>query len=105
MDDSVINQERLNKMIKKYKMNTDLKRIIFIAIATAVDYLDAFEKLMRLSLKREPVSDYICLFIYVFCFNVFCICFFMFIYLCLIVVIGKRDYKNFDVFVSSREVL
>jgi len=42
MDDSVINQERLNKMIKKYKMNTDLKRIIFIVIATAVDYLDAF---------------------------------------------------------------
>ena len=36
-------------------MNTDLKRMIFISIATSVDYLDAFEKLMRLNLKREPV--------------------------------------------------
>jgi len=34
-------------------MNTDVRRAIFCAIVTSDDYLDAFEKLMRLKLSNK----------------------------------------------------
>ena len=55
-DNLIINTDQLNKMFKKYKINTDLKKKIFTAIVTGVDYLDSFEKLMRLNLQNEQVN-------------------------------------------------
>ncbi|CAO3615188.1 unnamed protein product [Cunninghamella blakesleeana] len=45
-------QEALLKLARKQGMNTDVRRSIFISIMGAEDYLDAFEKLMKLSLTE-----------------------------------------------------
>lgn len=40
-------------------MNTDTRRTIFCIIMSAEDYLDAFEKLLRLSLKNQQEREII----------------------------------------------
>ncbi|CEI90623.1 hypothetical protein RMCBS344292_04942 [Rhizopus microsporus] len=45
-------QEALLKLARKQGMNTDIRRTIFITIMSAEDYLDAFEKLMKLGLNE-----------------------------------------------------
>ncbi|KAI8993342.1 hypothetical protein BDB01DRAFT_847232 [Pilobolus umbonatus] len=45
-------QESLLKLARKQGMNTDIRRTIFITIMSAEDYLDAFEKLMKLGLSE-----------------------------------------------------
>jgi hypothetical protein len=49
-----------NHWAQQQKMNTDVRRAIFCILMTSEDYLDAFEKLMKLQLKnkqdREIVS-------------------------------------------------
>ncbi|KAL4090400.1 hypothetical protein QTP88_025249 [Uroleucon formosanum] len=61
--------KKLLDMAKKYRMNTDTRKNIFCILFTAEDYLDAFNKLVRLGLKglqqEEIVSVLIhCLLIY-----------------------------------------
>ncbi|KAI9301318.1 hypothetical protein BJ944DRAFT_243383 [Cunninghamella echinulata] len=45
-------QEALLKLARKQGMNTDIRRSIFISIMGGEDYLDAFEKLMKLGLTE-----------------------------------------------------
>ncbi|CAO3639444.1 unnamed protein product [Cunninghamella echinulata] len=45
-------QEALIKLARKQGMNTDIRRSIFISIMGGEDYLDAFEKLMKLGLTE-----------------------------------------------------
>ncbi|KAI8351227.1 hypothetical protein EDC96DRAFT_518954, partial [Choanephora cucurbitarum] len=45
-------QETLLKLARKQGMNTDIRRTIFVTIMSAEDYLDAFEKLMKLGLSE-----------------------------------------------------
>ncbi|KAI8394084.1 uncharacterized protein BYT42DRAFT_508027 [Radiomyces spectabilis] len=45
-------QETLLKIARKQGMNTDIRRSIFVTVMSAEDYLDAFEKLMKLSLTE-----------------------------------------------------
>ncbi|KAG1463225.1 hypothetical protein G6F55_002515 [Rhizopus delemar] len=45
-------QEALLKLARKQGMNTDIRRTIFITIMSAEDYLDAFEKLLKLGLNE-----------------------------------------------------
>ncbi|KAI8979497.1 hypothetical protein BDF20DRAFT_835509 [Mycotypha africana] len=45
-------QEALLKLARKQGMNTDIRRTIFVTIMSAEDYLDAFEKLMKLGLSE-----------------------------------------------------
>ncbi|XP_025190646.1 nucleolar MIF4G domain-containing protein 1 homolog [Melanaphis sacchari] len=61
--------KKLLDMAKKYRMNTDTRKNIFCILFTAEDYLDAFNKLVRLGLKglqqEEIVSVLIhCLLVY-----------------------------------------
>ncbi|XP_025414440.1 nucleolar MIF4G domain-containing protein 1 [Sipha flava] len=61
--------KKLLEMAKKYRMNTDTRKNIFCILFTAEDYLDAFNKLVRLGLKgpqqEEIVSVIIhCLLVY-----------------------------------------
>jgi nucleolar MIF4G domain-containing protein 1 len=74
-DANIINTDKLNKMFKKYKINTDLKKKIFTAIVTGADYLDTFEKLMRLNLSNEQSRDIIKIIVLLIvnekCFNQF----------------------------------
>ncbi|CAO0803354.1 unnamed protein product [Mucor circinelloides] len=45
-------QEALLKLARKQGMNTDIRRTIFVTIMSSEDYLDAFEKLMKLGLTE-----------------------------------------------------
>lgn len=45
-------QQALLKLARKQGMNTDIRRSIFVTIMSAEDYLDAFEKVMKLGLTE-----------------------------------------------------
>ncbi|KAI9323170.1 armadillo-type protein [Dichotomocladium elegans] len=45
-------QEALLKLARKQGMNTDVRRSIFVTIMSSEDYLDAFERLMKLGLTE-----------------------------------------------------
>ncbi|XP_062377551.1 nucleolar MIF4G domain-containing protein 1 [Sardina pilchardus] len=45
------------ELARKQRMNTDIRRNIFCVIMTSEDYLDAFEKLLRLGLKDQQERD------------------------------------------------
>ncbi|KAB5578993.1 hypothetical protein PHYPO_G00189430 [Pangasianodon hypophthalmus] len=47
------------ELARKQRMNTDIRRNIFCVIMTSEDYLDAFEKLLRLGLKGQQERDII----------------------------------------------
>ncbi|KAJ8931819.1 hypothetical protein NQ314_015215 [Rhamnusium bicolor] len=51
--------EKLLELARKQRMNTDTRRNIFCIIMSAEDYLDAFEKLLRLSLKNQQEREII----------------------------------------------
>lgn len=42
-----------NEIAKRQRMNTDVRRAIFVSIMSAEDYLDAFTKLEKLNLKNK----------------------------------------------------
>lgn len=44
-------------LARKQRMNTDIRRNIFCVIMTSEDYMDAFEKLLRLGLKGQQERD------------------------------------------------
>lgn len=46
-----------NVIARQQRMNTDIRRAIFISIMSAQDYLDAFSKLEKLSLKNKQVLE------------------------------------------------
>lgn len=53
---SVASSELSDKVLllaKKQHMNTDTRKALFCIIMTAEDYMDAFEKLLKLNLKQE----------------------------------------------------
>lgn len=43
----------LLQMAREQRMNTDVRRLIFVAIVSASDYNDAFQRLMKLRLKKS----------------------------------------------------
>lgn len=45
--------EQILELARKQRMNTDIRRNIFCILMTAEDYLDAFEKLLHLSLRGQ----------------------------------------------------
>lgn len=47
------------KLAKAQRMNTDVRRAVFCTVMTSEDYLDAFEKLLKLNLKGEQDRDII----------------------------------------------
>ncbi|KRX54900.1 Nucleolar MIF4G domain-containing protein 1 [Trichinella sp. T9] len=51
--------EDLLRLAKKNRMNTDLKRNIFCCILSAEDYLNAFEKLLKLNLSDKQEREII----------------------------------------------
>lgn len=47
--------QQLLELARKQRMNTDDKRNVFCAIMSAEDYVDAFDKILRLSIKDQRV--------------------------------------------------
>lgn len=50
---------RLLELARKQRMNTDVRKNVFLVIMTSEDYVDAFEKLMRLNLKDVQTREVI----------------------------------------------
>ncbi|XP_063243900.1 nucleolar MIF4G domain-containing protein 1 [Bacillus rossius redtenbacheri] len=48
---------QLLELARKQRMNTDVRRNVFCILMTAEDYLDAFEKLLRLGLKNQQERE------------------------------------------------
>ena len=48
--------EELLTLARKYRMNTDSKKVIFCTVMSANDYMDAFEKLCKLKIK-SPLKE------------------------------------------------
>ncbi|KAF9919027.1 suppressor of glycerol defect [Linnemannia zychae] len=51
-DDMLEAEDELLKLARKNKMNTDVRRSIFVVLMSSEDYIDAFERLIKLSLKE-----------------------------------------------------
>ncbi|ORX72749.1 hypothetical protein DL89DRAFT_264955 [Linderina pennispora] len=51
--------DRLLKMAKEQHMNTDVRRSIFVTLLSSDDYADAFERLLKLDLKKTQVREVI----------------------------------------------
>lgn len=50
---------KLMELARKQRMNTDIRKKIFCVMMTSEDYLDAFEKLLRLGLKDQQEREII----------------------------------------------
>ena len=48
---------KLLEVARKQRMNTDVRRAIFCIVMGSEDYLDAFEKLVRLGLKNKQERE------------------------------------------------
>ncbi|XP_055593281.1 nucleolar MIF4G domain-containing protein 1 homolog [Uranotaenia lowii] len=53
--DSGAFSQQLLELARKQRMNTDDKRNVFCVIMSAEDYLDAFDKILRLSIKDQRI--------------------------------------------------
>ncbi|CAH1776366.1 unnamed protein product, partial [Owenia fusiformis] len=51
--------DNIQELARKLRMNTDVRKGIFSIIMTSEDYIDAFEKLLRLGLKQQQESEII----------------------------------------------
>ncbi|KAG0248832.1 suppressor of glycerol defect [Mortierella polycephala] len=51
-DDMLEAEDELIKLARKNKMNTDVRRSIFVVLMSSEDYIDAFERLIKLNLKE-----------------------------------------------------
>lgn len=50
---------KLLELARKQRMNTDVRKNVFLIMMTSEDYIDAFEKLMRLNLKDVQTREVI----------------------------------------------
>ncbi|KAK7274104.1 hypothetical protein RIF29_15178 [Crotalaria pallida] len=57
IDKDVLETQRMLKLAAAQRMNTDSRRAIFCIIMSGEDYLDAFEKLLRLDLPGKQDRD------------------------------------------------
>lgn len=51
--------EKILQLAQKQHMNTDVRKSVFCIIMTAEDFMDAFEKLLRLNLKNQQEREII----------------------------------------------
>jgi len=58
IDKDVLETQIMLQLAAAQKMNTDARRAIFCIIMSGEDYVDAFEKLLRLELPGKQVSFY-----------------------------------------------
>ena len=56
IDKDVVETQRMLQLAAAQRMNTDARRAIFCIIMSGEDYLDAFEKLIRLDLPGKQVN-------------------------------------------------
>ncbi|KAM6421982.1 nucleolar MIF4G domain-containing protein 1 [Rhynochetos jubatus] len=55
---------KIMELARKQRMNTDIRRSIFCVLMTSEDYLDAFEKLLKLGLKDQQEREIVHVILY-----------------------------------------
>ncbi|KAJ5069070.1 nucleolar mif4g domain-containing protein [Anaeramoeba ignava] len=55
--ETTLNGKDLELLMKNQRMNTDIRRAIFTVVVTSEDYLDSFEKLVKLGLKGKQERE------------------------------------------------
>ncbi|XP_054673853.1 nucleolar MIF4G domain-containing protein 1 [Grus americana] len=55
---------KIMELARKQRMNTDIRRSIFCVLMTSEDFLDAFEKLLKLGLKHQQEREIVHVIIY-----------------------------------------
>lgn len=55
MDTEILEAQKMLKLAETQRMNTDSRKAIFCVIMSGEDYIDAFEKLLRLDLQGKQV--------------------------------------------------
>lgn len=55
IDKEILETKKMLQLAKSQRMNTDARRAIFCVIMSGEDYIDAFEKLLRLELPGKQV--------------------------------------------------
>lgn len=58
IDKEVLEAQKMLQLAATQRMNTDSRRAIFCIIMTGEDYIDAFEKLLRLDLSGKQVGAF-----------------------------------------------
>ncbi|KAF9162174.1 suppressor of glycerol defect [Mortierella sp. AD010] len=58
-DDMLEAEDELLKLARKNRMNTDVRRSIFVVLMSSEDYIDAFERLIKLNLKEVQQREII----------------------------------------------
>lgn len=56
IDKEALEAQKMLQLAAKQRMNTDARRAIFCIIMSGEDYIDAFEKLLRLELPGKQVG-------------------------------------------------
>lgn len=62
IDKDVLEAQKMLELAAAQRMNTDARRAIFCIIMSGEDYIDAFEKLLRLDLPGKQVKLFFILF-------------------------------------------
>jgi nucleolar MIF4G domain-containing protein 1 len=58
IDKEVLEAQKMLQLAAAQRMNTDARRAIFCVIMSGEDYIDAFEKLLRLDLHGKRVGTF-----------------------------------------------
>lgn len=56
IDKEVLEAQKMLQLAAEQRMNTDARKAIFCIIMSGEDYIDAFEKLLRLDLQGKQVG-------------------------------------------------
>lgn len=62
MDAGAVEAERMLELAAAQRMNTDARRAVFCVVMSGEDYMDAFEKLLRLKLPGKQVCRWFIMF-------------------------------------------
>lgn len=65
IDREVPEAQKMLQLAAAQRMNTDARRAIFCIIMSGEDYIDAFEKLLRLDLPGKQVTIFCCLHLFI----------------------------------------
>jgi nucleolar MIF4G domain-containing protein 1 len=58
IDKEVLEAQKMLQLAAAQRMNTDARKAIFCIIMSGEDYIDAFEKLLRLDLHGKRVGNF-----------------------------------------------
>lgn len=91
--------QKLLQLASAQRMNTDVRRAIFCVIMSGEDYIDAFEKLLRLNLHGKQVSIFYFILFFPFIFKWIVVC------LLFVVLLSSLLFLSPSFYLQDREIM